>query len=92
PFALISRGGKPPVSGYAILHEGLIGYLGEQGLQEYTYKNIDDSKTPTGPDSRGVIFQNVTDAWLGITDKYWATALLPETNATLEKARFTNGD
>ncbi|GCC46103.1 hypothetical protein chiPu_0030105, partial [Chiloscyllium punctatum] len=39
PFALISRGGKPPVSGYAILHEGLIGYLGEQGLQEYTYKN-----------------------------------------------------
>lgn len=22
PFALISRGGKPPVSGYAILHEG----------------------------------------------------------------------
>src|SRR5258707_40951 len=44
PYALISRGGTPPVSGYAILHEGFIGYLGEQGLQEYTYKNVDDSK------------------------------------------------
>lgn len=90
PFGLISRGGKPPVSGYAILHEGLIGYLGEQGLQEYTYKNIDDSKIPTGEDSRGVKFDNVTNAWLGITDKYWATALLPDTNATLQTARLTN--
>ena len=90
PFALISRGGKPPVSGYSILHEGPIGYLGEQGLQEYSYKNIDDSKIVTGDDSRGVKFQDVTNGWLGITDKYWATALLPDTNATLQVARFTN--
>src|ERR1700716_2746135 len=38
PFALISRHGAPPVSGYYILHEGLIGYLGDQGLQEDGYK------------------------------------------------------
>ena len=44
PFALISRHGTPEVSGYYILHEGLIGYLGEQGLQEYGYKKIDDSQ------------------------------------------------
>src|SRR6266404_6605815 len=35
PFALISRHGTPQVAGYYILHEGLIGYLGDQGLQEY---------------------------------------------------------
>ena len=34
PFALISRHGTPQVAGYYILHEGLIGYLGDQGLQE----------------------------------------------------------
>ena len=44
PFALISRHGTPQVSGYYILHEGLIGYLGDQGLQEYGYKKIDDDK------------------------------------------------
>ena len=44
PFALISRHGTPKVSGYYILHEGLIGYLGDQGLQEYAYKKIDDAK------------------------------------------------
>jgi YidC/Oxa1 family membrane protein insertase len=80
PFALISRHGTPQVSGYYILHEGLIGYLGEKGLQEYTYKKIDDEKT--------VNFK-VTDAWLGITDKYWASALLPDTNAQLQ-ARFSS--
>jgi len=31
----------------------------------------------------------VTNAWLGITDKYWASALLPDTSARLE-ARFSS--
>jgi YidC/Oxa1 family membrane protein insertase len=80
PFALISRHGTPQVSGYYILHEGLIGYLGDQGLQQYTYKKIDDAKN--------VSFK-VTNGWLGITDKYWAAALLPDTSAQLQ-ARFSS--
>jgi YidC/Oxa1 family membrane protein insertase len=80
PFALISRHGTPEVSGYYILHEGLIGYLGDQGLQEYGYKKIDEA--------RSVNF-NVIDGWLGITDKYWASALLPDTSARLQ-ARFSS--
>lgn len=80
PFALISRHGTPQVAGYYILHEGLIGYLGDQGLQEYGYKKIDDAKS--------VSFK-VTNGWLGITDKYWASALLPDTTAQLQ-ARFSS--
>ena len=80
PFALISRHGTPKTSGYYILHEGLIGYLGDQGLQEYTYKKIDDAKK--------VDFK-VTNGWLGITDKYWASALLPDTRAQLQ-ARYSS--
>ncbi|MBN9014311.1 MAG: membrane protein insertase YidC [Rhizobiales bacterium] len=80
PFALISRHGTPQVSGYYILHEGLVGYLGDQGLQEYSYKKIAESKS--------VNFK-VTNGWLGITDKYWASALLPETSAALQ-ARFSS--
>jgi YidC/Oxa1 family membrane protein insertase len=81
PYALISRHGTPHTQGYYILHEGLIGVLGDQGLQEYTYKNITDKKT---------VNFDVTDGWLGITDKYWAATLLPDTNAHL-KARFSTG-
>jgi len=80
PFALISRHGTPQVAGYYILHEGLIGYLGDEGLQEYGYKKIDDAKA--------VNFK-VTNGWLGITDKYWASALLPDTRAHLQ-ARFSS--
>src|SRR5579862_1493618 len=43
PYALISRHGTPQVSGYYILHEGLIGYLGDESLQQFTYKKIDDA-------------------------------------------------
>ncbi len=92
PYALISRGGTPPVSGYSILHEGFIGYVGDKGLQELTYKNIDDGKPLLdNPESRGTVFESVTDIWLGITDKYFAAALLPDTNLTLINAHFSTG-
>src|SRR6185437_9074017 len=82
PYALISRHGTPQVSGYYILHEGLIGYLGDQGLQELTYKKVDE---------KAYSFTDVTNAWLGITDKYWAAALVPDTNQTLAQAHFSTG-
>ncbi|MGB8575302.1 MAG: membrane protein insertase YidC, partial [Pseudolabrys sp.] len=81
PYALISRHGTPQTAGYYILHEGLIGVLGESGLQEYTYKNIAEKKA---------VNFDVTNGWLGITDKYWAAVLLPDTTARL-KARFSTG-
>ena len=81
PYALISRHGTPPTAGYYILHEGLIGVLGDSGLQELTYKNIEDKKA---------VNFDITNGWLGITDKYWAATLLPDTTARL-KARFSTG-
>ena len=85
PYALISRHGTPHTLGYYILHEGLIGVLGSDGLQEMTYKKMEDLK----PDAQGRRQEafDVTNGWLGITDKYWAAALLPNTDAKL-KAHF----
>jgi YidC/Oxa1 family membrane protein insertase len=79
PYALVSRHGTPKVQGYYILHEGLIGMIGEQGLQQETYKKIDDKKTESW---------DATNVWLGITDKYWAATLLPDTDAKV-RARFS---
>ena len=72
PFALISRHGTPQTLGYYILHEGLIGKFGDESSQEITYKKIEEKK---------VITSDATNAWLGITDKYWAAVLLPKTDA-----------
>ncbi len=82
PFALISRHGTPKVQGYYILHEGLIGVMGDQGEQTETYKKIEEKKEE---------HWDTTDAWLGFTDKYWATALLPDTDAKVH-ARFSGGE
>src|SRR3954469_10339508 len=81
PYALVSRHGTPPTLGYYILHEGLIGVLGKKGLYEETYAKIEEKKSESF---------DVTNAWLGITDKYWAAALLPDANAKL-KARYSFG-
>ncbi len=79
PFGLISRHNTPKTEGFYILHEGMIGVLGEQGLQEYTYKNIEEKKA--------VSFK-VTNAWFGMTDKYWAATLIPDPGAAMQ-ARFS---
>ena len=79
PYALISRHGTPKTLGYYILHEGLIGVMGSDGEQTETYKKIADKKEE---------HWDVTDAWLGFTDKYWAAALLPDTDAKVH-ARFS---
>lgn len=69
PYASISRHNPPPTLGSYILHEGAIGVLGEQGLEELTYKTLDEKKQ--------VPFTS-NSAWLGFTDKYWAAVLIPE--------------
>jgi YidC/Oxa1 family membrane protein insertase len=82
PYALISRHGTPKTLGYYILHEGLIGVMGDQGEQTATYKQIEEKKE---------MHWDVTNAWLGFTDKYWAATLLPDTDARLH-ARFSAGE
>jgi YidC/Oxa1 family membrane protein insertase len=67
PYAQILRVGTPKTAGYYILHEGLIGVLGGH-LQETKYASIAKS----GEES----FDS-TGGWLGFTDKYWLTALVP---------------
>jgi len=59
PYALISRHNPQPTLGNYLLHEGAIGVLGEDGLQELTYKTLEQKKrVPFASNS----------AWLGFTD------------------------
>ena len=40
PYSLIVREGTPPTSGYSVLHEGFIGYVGDSE-QDITYSKIE---------------------------------------------------
>ena len=90
PYGLILRRGKPNVAGYSVLHEGFVGVItgdggGQVGLtlpvQEVTYSAIDKD---TG---KVRAFKGV-GGWLGFTDKYWGSAVIPEQTAPID-ARFS---
>jgi YidC/Oxa1 family membrane protein insertase len=79
PYGLVSRTGTPHVAGYYILFEGLLGYL-DGSLQEVKYSSLSPDKP---------LDYSSTGGWLGFTDKYWLTALIPPQNEAV-KARFTH--
>ena len=68
-YGQIIRNEAPEVTKFYILHEGLIGVFDEQ-LVEKDYEDIKEKK----------FSQNAQSGWLGITDKYWITTLIPEKN------------
>ena len=66
--AKITRESTPTLSGMFILHEGLIGVLNEE-LEQIDYDDLAEDKVYNFDSQNG---------WLGFTDKYWLTALIPE--------------
>jgi YidC/Oxa1 family membrane protein insertase len=78
PYVLISRHGLPQTQGFYILHEGPIGVMGDEGLKELHYADL-------LKDGGSKTFKN-TGGWIGITDKYWAAALIPD-----QKVAYTAG-
>ena len=81
PYALISRHGKPKTDGYAVLHEGLLGIVGDSRIIELTYDGVEK-------ETKATKLVEGTSGWLGFTDKYWATAIVPAQDEPF-KARFS---
>ncbi|OAN47626.1 membrane protein insertase YidC [Magnetospirillum moscoviense] len=67
-YALVARTGTPKTEGMYILHEGPLGVFNGT-LKELKY---DDLKKD------GTVREKSTGGWIGITDKYWLTALIPD--------------
>lgn len=69
PYGSVQRHGLPDDLGRQfILHEGAIGVLGDR-LRLEKYRDWEDEPR---------IAYESTGGWLGITDKYWLAALLPD--------------
>ena len=69
PYARIQRQDTPHVAGYYTFFEGLLGVQNGK-LQEVHYSDVAKEDGKITSDAKG--------GWLGFTDKYWATALIPD--------------
>ena len=77
PYARVQRQDTPTIAGYYVFFEGMLG-VQNGGLQENKYAAL--KKTPEEP-----VKVSSTGGWLGFTDKYWATMLIPD-----KQAKVTN--
>jgi YidC/Oxa1 family membrane protein insertase len=73
PYGLVSRWGTPQTLGFFILHEGPIGVLNGT-LEEIDYDDLQEDGDIELPSHGG---------WMGFTDKYWLTALVPDQSSEL---------
>lgn len=68
PYALVVEHGIPKdYSGRWVIHEGPIGYIGDE-LVEHAYKDVQ---------KKGIEQYTATQGWIGITEKYWLSAIIP---------------
>ncbi len=74
PYGLISRNYADTAAHNFLLHEGPLG-VANQVLNDVSYQSLREEGPQKFEASKG---------WLGITDKYWLTAIIPETNATFD--------
>ncbi|MFM9768175.1 YidC/Oxa1 family insertase periplasmic domain-containing protein, partial [Streptomyces scabiei] len=68
PYALVSRNYEDVGKHTYFMHEGPLGVF-HGALEDVTYKKLreDGAQKFTG-----------TPGWIGMTDKYWLTAIIPE--------------
>jgi len=78
PYGLVRRHGLPgDMKNFFILHEGLV-RMSDGELQEESYDNIQDfdrDEREGVPAERTEVVEN---GWVGFTDHFWMTTLIPE--------------
>jgi YidC/Oxa1 family membrane protein insertase len=79
PYSRVVRHGNPQVANFFIQHEGPIGVLGTNNYVARKYADLQNERQVDWASTSG---------WLGMADKYWATAVLPQPEAAIN-ARFS---
>ncbi len=85
-YGRIVRKGRPGGMSLYILHEGPMWSL-DEGIEEFTYSNLEDlgrAEKNTAKSTDG--------GWVGITDKYWLVALIPDSKKDFSAEIYRRGD
>ncbi|MEM7644155.1 MAG: membrane protein insertase YidC [Pseudomonadota bacterium] len=76
PYGLIARHGEPDIINFFILHEGVVA-RSDGELAEIAYDDMTDLDPVAAEGGRVQLTEASEDGWIGFTDKYWMTTLIP---------------
>jgi YidC/Oxa1 family membrane protein insertase len=77
PYGIIARHGEPTdLKNFFILHEGLV-RMSDSSLDEINYSDMPDFDFNDREGARAEVVQVEQNGWIGFTDHYWMTTLMP---------------
>ncbi|MHA6267503.1 membrane protein insertase YidC [Aliiroseovarius sp. CAU 1755] len=78
PYGVLARHGEPTtLKGFFILHEGVVRQVDAE-LEETDYSDLTDLSYDEREGARASVSQVEENGWIGFTDHYWMTTLIPE--------------
>ena len=77
PYGLIVRRGLPQLQNIFVVHEGAI-QRADGELTETDYADLTEFDVDPNERLPAQITEATTDGWIGFTDHYWMTTLIPE--------------
>ena len=82
PYRLIKRINTPDTINFFILHEGLISLVNDE-LLEKNYDDLAEDCTSSLQLKKTFCDNKSQGGWLGFTDKYWMSALIPDSDQSI---------
>ena len=76
PYGIIARHGLPELTGFFILHEGVVA-MTDGTLIEEDYDTVTEMDVSPALGTNGEQIAITEEGWIGFTDKYWMTTLIP---------------
>ncbi|MCU0900005.1 MAG: membrane protein insertase YidC [Cypionkella sp.] len=78
PYGIVARHGKPTnLENFFVSHEGVVARA-DGKLTETDYDDVAGLPLVEREGAQAVVVEAATDGWIGFTDKYWMTVLVPE--------------
>ena len=91
PYGLVARHGEPDTVGFFILHEGVV-RMSDGELEEIDYGDMPDLDIDPRERARTEPIEVQGNGWIGFTDKYWMTTLMPQPGTPfVSVAKYVDG-
>lgn len=88
PYGILARHGEPAdLKNFFILHEGVVA-MSDGELLEIDYSDMPDFDIDPNEGARAEVKQVAEQGWIGFTDHYWMTTLIPQPGAFKSAAKY----